>query len=156
MVSQTREARWGFFDPSNVLGLKRSPCSLEVMTYFVACQCFCKSRSTLFVLIRCLYSANLDFPALFMQTPKSRMLHWESRSLGDAQYSNTPRLPPSALAGRLCSDSLRCSWLGLSTFSPSAVRIVRKQGQNIKSKVCATAEAIWAVLDRMLVGLFPC
>lgn len=60
------------FDPSNVLGLKRSPCSLEVLTYSAACQCFCKSRSTLFVLIRRLYPANLGFPALFMQTPKKQ------------------------------------------------------------------------------------
>lgn len=40
-------------------------------------------------------------------------------------------------------------------FTRSADTIMKKQAQKMKSKVRATAEAIWPLLDRMLVGLFP-
>jgi len=84
----------------------------------------------------------------------------DSRSLGDAQQPNTPRLPASsALASRLCAGWLGVGslWLVPSTFSlhSSAVRIMKKQGRKIKSSVDATAEATWVVPGGMLVGVFP-
>lgn len=143
------------FDPSNVLGFKRSPCSLEMMTYFAACQCFCKSRSTFFVLIPCLYSVNLFPCALFAGSDKQDAAPGEPVTRGcsvpehPAPASLSARQPPLVSLAQILPPGFEYF------FTCSAVRIMKKQGQKIKSKVCATAEAIWAVLDRMLVGLFP-
>lgn len=145
------------FETGYVLGLKRSPCYLEVMTYSVAHQSFWKSRTgvcTFFICRNRSLGLGETWGSLLLRARSCRRLQWGSRSLGDAQEPNSPNLPPSAGLAR----ELGVGWCGffpvLFLFTRS-VRIMEKQGRRVKTNVYATAEATWAVPGVMPIEVFP-